>query len=75
MYFDPEPNKQAVEVLFSTKEKYLIHPPVFFNGIEVTRVDEHKHLGLILDPKLTFISQCFFRRSQIAFSRIFFRSS
>ena len=55
MSFNPEPNKQAVEVLFSIKNKSPIHPPIFFNGIEITRVDEHKHLGLILDPKLTFV--------------------
>ena len=31
-----------------------MHPPLFFNGIEVKRVTEHKHLGLILDPRLDF---------------------
>ena len=54
MSFNPEPNKQAVEVLFSKRNKSPVHPPIFFNGIEVTRVDEHKHLGLNVDPKLTF---------------------
>ena len=46
MSFNSEPNKQAVEVMFSTKNKSPIHHPIFFNGIEVTRVDEYKHLGL-----------------------------
>ena len=55
MSFNPEPNKQAVEVLFSTKNKSTIHPPIFFNRTEVTRVDERKHFEFILDPKLTFI--------------------
>ena len=54
MSFNPEPNKQAVEILFTRKKKSPQHPPIFFNGVQVTRVDEHKHLGLILDPKLTF---------------------
>ena len=55
MSFNPEPNKQPVEVLFPTKNKSHIHPPILFNGIEVTRVDEHKHLRLIPDPRLSFI--------------------
>ena len=38
---NPEPNKSP------------IHYPLFFNGI--ARVVEQKHLGLILDPKLTFV--------------------
>ena len=33
-----------------------IHPPISFNGTCVTRADEHKHLGLILDSKLFFHS-------------------
>ena len=57
MSFNPELNKQAVEVLFSQKHKSPIHPPIFYNGTEITRVDEHKHLGLILVPKLTFIKR------------------
>ena len=48
--FNPEPNKQAVEVLFSTKHTSPIHPTYLFQW-----VDEHEHLGLILDPTLTFI--------------------
>ena len=52
--FNPDINKQAVEVLFSHKIKKSIHPPIFFNDAEVIRVNEHKHLGLILDSKLSF---------------------
>ena len=32
------------------------HPPLFFNNTEVKQVNDHKHLGLILDSKLTFHS-------------------
>ena len=32
------------------------HPEVYFNDIQVSSVDEHNHLGLILDKKLTFSS-------------------
>ena len=54
MSFNPDPNKQAVEVIFSQKRKSIYHPPIFFNNIEVKRVSEHKHLGLTLDSKLSF---------------------
>ena len=40
--------------LFSQKRSSPVHPPLFFNGVEVKRVTEHKHLGLTLDPKLKF---------------------
>ena len=52
--FNPDINKQAVEVLFSHKIQKTIHPPIYFNDAEVVRVNEHKHLGLILDSKLSF---------------------
>merc|ERR1712168_1368363 len=53
MSFNPDPTKPAQEILFSHK-KPQAHPPLFFNGVEVKRVNEHKHLGLTLDPKLNF---------------------
>ena len=54
MSFNPDPTKPAEEILFSRKRHPVTHPPLFFNGIEVKRVNEHKHLGLILDPLLNF---------------------
>ena len=54
MSFNPDPTKPAEEILFSQKRRPIFHPPLFFNGVEVKRVTEHKHLGLILDPKLNF---------------------
>ena len=54
MEFNPDPTKQAVEILFSQKKKELHHPPLNFNGSVVSKVDFHKHLGLILDSKLIF---------------------
>ena len=56
MEFNPDPTKQATELLFSCKKKPPIHPPLFFNGMVVTKVNEQKHLGLILDEKLSFRS-------------------
>ena len=55
MEFNPDPMKQAKEVLFSCKKSSPVHPDLVFNGIAVTKVDEHKHLGLILQSKLSFV--------------------
>ena len=52
--FNPDPTKQATEVLFSHKKPPLNHPPLYFNGNEVKQVNEQKHLGLFLDSKLSF---------------------
>ena len=54
MEFNPDPTKQANEVLFSSKIKPPNHPPLYFNKIQVTQVSEQKHLGLILQKKLSF---------------------
>ena len=54
MVSNPEPNKQAVELLFSHRFKTVYHTLIFFNGIEVNKATEHKHFGLIHGPKLTF---------------------
>ena len=55
--FNPDPTKQAMEILFSCKKKEMDHPKLTFNGAPVANVDrvkEHKHLGLILEPILLF---------------------
>ena len=54
MAFNPDPTKPAEEVLFSCKKQSVQHPPLYFNGTEVKRVTDHKHLGLVLDSKLSF---------------------
>ena len=56
MSFNPEPLKQAVQLIFSLKRVRLDHPEIYFNDIQVSSVDEHKHLGIILHKKLTFSS-------------------
>ena len=43
MQFNPDKNKQAVQVIFSQKKEAIAHPPVFFNGSEVVVKTEHKH--------------------------------
>ena len=52
--FNPDPTKQAQEVIFSRKTKKLPHPPLVFNNTNVTQSIYQKHLGIILDSKLTF---------------------
>ena len=37
MAFNPDSKKQAVEVIFSTKNMKCLHTPLFFNGNEVRR--------------------------------------
>ena len=55
MAFNPDPSKQAIELIFSQKKIKIAHPPLYFNDIQVKSVDYHKHLGLTLDTKLTFV--------------------
>ena len=54
MSFNPDPQKQAVQLIFSKKEAEANHPVILFNNLPVMQVVEHKHLGLVLDSKLSF---------------------
>ena len=54
MEFNPDPTKQATEVLFSCKKSRPHHPQLTFNGTVVEKENEQKHLGLILDSSLSF---------------------
>ena len=56
MSFNPDPQKQAVEILFSKKRQQIDHPVLVFNDIPVGKANEHKHLGVILDNKLSFVA-------------------
>ena len=49
MSFNPDPTKQAQEVIFSRKISKNVHPAVNFNGTLVTQVPCQKHLGMYLD--------------------------
>ena len=53
MEFNPNPTKQATEDIFSCKKNSVNHPPLTFNG-DVVKVNEQKHLGLTLEPGLSF---------------------
>ena len=55
MLFNPDPNKQAVEILFSKKQHEKDnYPPLNFNGDNVQTAISQEHLGLVLDSKLDF---------------------
>ena len=54
MSFNPDPKKQAQEVIFSRKSKAISHPPLVFNNNNVIQTTSQKHLGIILDTRLSF---------------------
>ena len=54
MSFNPDPLKQAQEVIFSRKMTKTNHPTLVFNENPVHQVALHKHLGMYLDCKLNF---------------------
>ena len=54
MTFNPDRSKQAQEIIFSRKIKKATHPPLLFNNNKVSQVNSQKHLGVILDVRLTF---------------------
>ena len=54
MSFNPDPNKQAQEVLFSRKIQKSSQPSLIFNNNIVTQSLTQKHLGMLLDTMLDF---------------------
>ena len=54
MSFNPNPSRQAQEVIFTRKVKKVVHPPIFFSNKPVQQVSSQKHLSFILDTSLTF---------------------
>ena len=52
--FNPDPSKQAQEVIFSRKLQKINHNQVYFNHNSVKQVPSQKHLGMHLDTKLNF---------------------
>ena len=56
MSLNPDPQKQAIELLFTKKRQQADHRIILFNNIPMKKVDEHKHLGIILDSELSFSS-------------------
>ena len=54
MNFNPDPTKQAHEVIFSRKTKEVYHSPLVFNNTNISQSSSQKYLGIILDCKLIF---------------------
>ena len=54
MSFNPDPSKQAQEVIFSRKVNKDSHLSLTFNNSIVYQVTSRKHLGIILDNRLSF---------------------
>ena len=55
MQFNPDKNKQAIQVIFSHRKSKPIHPLLIFNGSEVATLDGHTHLGFFFDSRLSFL--------------------
>ena len=53
MNFNPDPNKQAQEIIFSRKKTASLHPVVYFDNKLVKSSQIHKHLEMILDSNLS----------------------
>ena len=51
---NPDPLKQAQEVIFSGKRNKPHHPDIIFNGNPVNKSSSQKHLVMLLDSKLDF---------------------
>ena len=53
MSFHPDPTKPVEEVIF-TNRNLTLYDPVSYSGVDVMQVDNHKHLGFILDSKMSY---------------------
>ena len=54
MPFNPDPNKQATEVLFSRRVNSDDHPKLTFNDNQFQQCSSQNHLGMFLDNRLDF---------------------
>ena len=54
MGFNPDPDKQPQEVIFSRKTKKLNHSPLTFSKSTVSQRTYQKYFGVILDANLSF---------------------
>ena len=53
--FNPDPPKQAQEVIFSRKIKKLSCPVLIFNNTQIIQTQYQKDLGFFFDEKLNFV--------------------
>ena len=59
MQLNPDPNKQAKEVIFSRKSDSanVFPPPIKFNSNSIAKCPNQKHLGIVLDSKLNLMKK------------------
>ena len=65
MNFNPDPSKQGEEVLvsrklpkvflFIRKLDEVLHPKLYFSNADILQIHSQKHLGVMLESKLTFM--------------------
>ena len=55
MLFNPDISKQVQEIIFSRKKNNTSHPSLYFNDTRMQRQSLQKHLGLLLNEKLSFL--------------------
>ena len=65
MKFNSYHTKQAQEIIFSRKKTVSFHPVAYFNNTPVNSTASHKHLGMILESKLSYENHL-----QFVFSRV-----
>ena len=53
MTFNPDPTKPAEKVIF-TNRKSTSYETVSYSGVDIKPVESHKHLGFILDSKMSY---------------------
>ena len=54
MRFNPDPNEQAQEVIFSRKINKIDHPLLYFNQNLLKSSTTRKHLRMVFDTRLDF---------------------
>ena len=54
MNFNPDPDKQAQEIIFSRKKNASLHSIVYFNNKPVNSTKIHRHLGMALDSRFRY---------------------
>lgn len=52
MQFNPDANKQALDVVFSKKLENKMYSQIFFNNSPVARSNFLKHVGVYLETKI-----------------------
>ena len=66
--FNSNITKQAVEIIFSVKNKITVHPELIFNDVPVAREESTKHLGVHHDTRLNMLEKPFLKLLKVSVS-------